>query len=103
MSRTILLVHPKKNPRTRTYTEYSSTQQCLDAVCKIYEEHLKRSMPQLPTITYDIIQLFDFIDSFVDISCLVHEKSTGGYVPHSKEWIKDKIYEQFRQSALNIK
>ena len=40
-------------------------------VCKIYEEYLKRMNPQAPSITYDISQLFDFIDQLADLSCLV--------------------------------
>ena len=39
-------------------------------VCKIFEEHLKRSNPNSPSITYDISQLFDFIDSLQDLVCL---------------------------------
>ena len=39
-------------------------------VCKIYEEHLKRTHPNSPSITYDISQLFDFIDGLTDLSCL---------------------------------
>ena len=31
-------------------------------VCKIYEEHLKRNNPNIPSITYDISQLFSFVD-----------------------------------------
>ncbi len=40
-------------------------------VCKIYEEYLKRMNPNSPSITYDISQLFDFIDQLSDLSCLV--------------------------------
>ena len=40
-------------------------------VCKIFEEHLKRMNPSTPSITYDISQLFDFVDQLADISCLV--------------------------------
>ena len=40
-------------------------------VCKMYEEHLKRMNPSSPSITYDISQLFDFIDDLADLSCLV--------------------------------
>ena len=36
--------------------------ECMEGVCKIYEEHLKRTNPNIPSITYDISQLFDFID-----------------------------------------
>lgn len=40
-------------------------------VCKMYEEHLKRMNPNSPSITYDISQLFDFVDDLADLSCLV--------------------------------
>ena len=47
-------------------TVYSYT-----GVCKIYEEYLKRMNPNSPSITYDISQLFDFIDQLADLTCLV--------------------------------
>ena len=40
-------------------------------ICKIYEEHLREWNPQSPSITYDIAQLYDFIDNLYDVSCLV--------------------------------
>jgi hypothetical protein len=45
-----------------TYSDYESVNECMEGVCKIYEEHLKRINPNIPSITYDIAQLFDFID-----------------------------------------
>lgn len=62
MSHTILLVQPNPMPQTRTYSDYESVNECMEGVCKIYEEHLKRLHPNTPTITYDISQLFDFVD-----------------------------------------
>lgn len=62
MSHTILLVQPGPRPETRTYSDYESVNECMEGVCKIYEEHLKRKNPNTPTITYDISQLFDFLD-----------------------------------------
>ena len=62
MSHTILLVQPGIKPETRTYSDYESVNECMEGVCKIYEEHLKRTNPNLPSITYDISQLFDFVD-----------------------------------------
>lgn len=62
MSHTILLVQPGARPETRTYSDYESVNECMEGVCKIYEEHLKRRNPNTPTITYDISQLFDFVD-----------------------------------------
>ena len=44
----------------------------ISGVCKIFEEYLKRSNPSTPSITYDISQLFDYIDSLTDLTCLVY-------------------------------
>lgn len=52
-----------------------------------------------PTITYDISQLFDFVDQLKDLSVLVYQKSTNTYAPYNKEWIKEKIYVLLRKAA----
>ncbi|EDV33781.1 uncharacterized protein Dana_GF19121 [Drosophila ananassae] len=101
MSHTILLVQPGTRPETRTYCDYESVNECMEGVCKIYEEHLKRRNPNTPTITYDISQLFDFIDTLMDISCMVYQKSTNTYAPYNKDWIKEKIYVLLRQAAFS--
>eukprot|EP00088_Acartia_fossae_P003004 TRINITY_DN11251_c0_g1_i1.p1 TRINITY_DN11251_c0_g1~~TRINITY_DN11251_c0_g1_i1.p1 ORF type:complete len:104 (-),score=30.15 TRINITY_DN11251_c0_g1_i1:258-569(-) len=99
MSHTILLVQPATKPESRTYTDYESVNECMEGVCKIYEEHLKRKHPEIPSITYDISQLFEFIDQLADLSCLVYQKSTNTYAPYNKEWIKEKIYILLRRQA----
>lgn len=70
----------------------------MTGVCKIFEEHLKRNNPSTPSITYDISQLFDFIDELTDLSCLVCT-SNKVYAPHNKEWIKEQIYIMLRKQA----
>jgi len=99
MSHTILLVQPQSRPESRTYSDYESVNECLEGVCKIYEEHLKRMNPNIPSITYDISQLFDFIDQLADLSCLVYQRSTNTYAPYNKSWIKEKIYALLRRQA----
>lgn len=101
MAHTILLVQANSQMETRTYSDFESVNECMEGVCKIFEEHLKRKNPNTPTITYDISQLFDFLDQLVDISCLVYQKSTNTYAPYNKEWIKEKIYILLRQAANN--
>uniref|UniRef100_A0A3P8YIY5 Enhancer of rudimentary homolog n=1 Tax=Esox lucius TaxID=8010 RepID=A0A3P8YIY5_ESOLU len=70
-----------------------------NCVCKMYEEHLKRMNPNSPSITYDISQLFDFIDDLADLSCLVYRADTQTYQPYNKDWIKEKIYVLLRRQA----
>uniref|UniRef100_A0A336MY62 CSON009410 protein n=1 Tax=Culicoides sonorensis TaxID=179676 RepID=A0A336MY62_CULSO len=62
MAHTILLVQAGPRCESRTYSDFESVNECMEGVCKIYEEHLKVKNPNTPTITYDISQLFDFID-----------------------------------------
>ncbi|XP_037100631.1 enhancer of rudimentary homolog [Syngnathus acus] len=99
MSHTILLVQPTKKPEGRTYADYESVNECMEGVCKMYEEHLKRMNPNSPSITYDISQLFDFIDDLADLSCLVYRADTQTYQPYNKDWIKEKIYVLLRRQA----
>ncbi|CAK7315976.1 enhancer of rudimentary homolog [Canis lupus baileyi] len=99
MSHTILLVQPTKRPEGRTYADYESVNECMEGVCKMYEEHLKRMNPNSPSITYDISQLFDFIDDLADLSCLVYRADTQTYQPYNKDWIKEKIYVLLRRQA----
>lgn len=49
MSHSILLIQPS-TPETRTYSDYESVNDCLEGVCRIYEEHLKRRNPN--TVSY---------------------------------------------------
>ncbi|KAF8566701.1 hypothetical protein P879_06995 [Paragonimus westermani] len=100
MPHAILLVQPSaKKPDTRTWSDYETVEQCLEGVCKIYEEQLKRENPNAPTITYDISQLFQFIDQLADLSCLEFHEPTYTYVPHPKNWIKENIYVLLRNQA----
>ncbi|KAI4875587.1 hypothetical protein NFI96_025460 [Prochilodus magdalenae] len=98
-SHTILLVQPTKRPEGRTYADYESVNECMEGVCKMYEEHLKRMNPNSPSITYDISQLFDFVDDLADLSCLVYRADTQTYQPYNKDWIKEKIYVLLRRQA----
>jgi len=96
---TILLVQPGAQQDTRTYTDFDNVNACLEGICKIYEEHLKRINANIPSITYDISHLFDFIDELADLSCLVYDKKSNSYVPYNQSWIKEKIFLLLRKQA----
>ncbi|PSN49134.1 Enhancer of rudimentary [Blattella germanica] len=68
---TILLFQPRPTLESRTYSDYESVNECLEGLCKVYEEYLKRQNPNSPTITYDMSDLFEFLDLLTDVSCLV--------------------------------
>ncbi|CAM4814071.1 unnamed protein product [Rotaria magnacalcarata] len=103
MSHTILLLQSTNKLDSRTYSDYESVDECLDGVCKVFEEHLKKRNPTSPSITYDISELFEFVDQISDLSCLVFQKQTGQYEPHNKEWIKQQIFQLLRKQAAGGK
>ncbi|XP_022208290.1 enhancer of rudimentary homolog [Drosophila obscura] len=99
MSRTILLIQLDGREKSRSYAYFQSVDDCVERVCKIYEEHLKRCTPIARVITYDIIQLFDFIDVLKDLTCLVYQEDAKAYTPCNKEWIKSQISEKLTKAA----
>jgi|ERR1711936_752404 len=99
MSHSLLLVQPSRKLESRTYGDFESLNEALEGVCKIYEEQLKRENPHHPSITYDISQLFDYIDGLTDLSVLVYDGKQSAYQPYNKDWIKEKIYMMLRKQA----
>jgi len=50
-------------------------------------------------ITYDINDLYAYIDSMPDLSCLVFDHGTSQYQPYTKEWIKKRVYQLLKKQA----
>lgn len=99
MPHTILLLQATKNELSRTYADFDSLNEALEGICKIYEEDLKKRHLKSKQITYDVSQLFDFVDGLTDLSCLILDKSEYRYCPYDKNWIKEKIYVLLRKQA----
>ncbi|KAF0765307.1 enhancer of rudimentary [Aphis craccivora] len=99
MSHTILLIQSGSRPETRTYSDYESVNECMEGICKIYEIHLKKLNPNVSSISYDMSELFEFIDHLSDLSCLVFQRNTRTYTPFNRIWIKQKIYDVLRRQA----
>ncbi|GAB5030865.1 enhancer of rudimentary homolog [Nannochloropsis oceanica] len=96
---TILLVQPTRVAASRTFFDFPTVYEAMDEVVKMYEKQLKQLNPTIPHITYDISHLLRFVDDLADISALVFDPRTKQYSPHSKEWVKSKIYENLKQQA----
>uniref|UniRef100_A0A8R1E275 Enhancer of rudimentary homolog n=1 Tax=Caenorhabditis japonica TaxID=281687 RepID=A0A8R1E275_CAEJA len=92
MSHTILLLQPTENIESRSWSDYETINDCLDGICKVYEEFLKKKTPSRQTITYDISTLFDFIDDLKDLSLLVLDNRSHTYVPRNKQFVKESIF-----------
>ena len=55
--------------------------------------------PTVRNITYDVTDLYNYIDALADLSALVYDPLTNGYQPFNKEWIKKKAYTHLRQQV----
>lgn len=68
-------------------------------VCGMYEKLLQDLNPGLPTLTYDVADLFGFLDSLSELSMLVWDRGTGTYLPRDRAWIKSATQRQLQSIA----
>ncbi len=67
---TILLLQSTPAAASRTYLDFDSLGKALDAVTRMFEDRLKELTPGARNITYDVHDLFRFLDNLHDISAL---------------------------------
>jgi hypothetical protein len=65
----------------------------------MYEQRLKELNPEKRKITYDISDLFAYVDSLTDLTCLVWSSEINAYAPHNKEWIKQSVFSHLKTQA----
>jgi len=71
----------------------------MDGICQLYENALKTSNPNKRKITYDISELFTYVDQIPDLTCLVYNQQLYAYTPHNKAWIKDRVFNHLKKQA----
>lgn len=87
------------HPSSRTYLDFQSIAGALDGLCGLFEKKLKELNPQVPKITYDIQDLYNFIDTHAEVAVLALEPASGTYAPYNKEWVKKKVYQHLKRQA----
>ena len=68
---TLLLVQYNLSASSRTFLDFDSVPAAMDGVCGLYEKELRALNPNQQNITYDIADLYAYVDQLADISCLV--------------------------------
>ena len=68
---TVALVQFNTSVASRTFLDYESLPAAMDGVCALYEKELKALNPTVDNITYDIADLYTYLDQLADISLLV--------------------------------
>jgi hypothetical protein len=70
----------------------------MDALVKMYEHKLKELNPEVKHITYDISDLFNFLDSLQELVGLV--SNGASYLPKDKSWIQQSITSHLKGQAI---
>jgi hypothetical protein len=86
------------NPATRTFSDFETVTEAMNGICQLYEQRLKQMNPGVRNITYDITELYAFIDGLGDLCCLVYDGQSA-YQPHNKQWVKDRVYQHLKRMA----
>ena len=77
------------------------TYTCCDCpgLCKDFERKLRGLNPTMATITYEITDLYAYIDQMTDMSALVYAPDPNAYIPCNKDWIKKQAYNHLRDQG----
>ncbi|XP_022852872.1 enhancer of rudimentary homolog isoform X1 [Olea europaea var. sylvestris] len=96
---TIILMQASQNRATRTFMDFDSISQAMDGICGLYERKLKAINPAIRNLSYDISDLYNFIDGLADLSALVYDHSIQAYLPYDRQWIKHKTLQHLEKLA----
>ena len=89
---TILLIQFTADETTKTFLEYADISKCVDGVCQLYEQRLRLQNSDKQEVTYDVQQLFAYLDQLTDIGAMVYNVNIKAYEPKSRDWIKQQVY-----------
>eukprot|EP00808_Paulinella_micropora_P002816 g16861.t1 len=94
-SHTIVLAQFSDKAKSKHYSDYDNVGAAMDGICQMYEHKLKTDFPNRKKITYDITDLYAFIDDLTDLAALVYDENLVSYRPHDKKWIKKQDDPEF--------
>lgn len=110
---------------SRTFFDHETVASALDNICALYEKELKLLNPKVPNITYDIADLYGYLDALHNVSLLMYvwkhalpkivstilmcvrclrlrhryHEPIHGYLPRNKEWIKRQLFTHLKGQA----
>jgi hypothetical protein len=79
--------------------DFPSVAGAMDAIVKMYEHKLKELNPNVPNITYDVADLYNYLDTLKDICAMVFDPSSKKYEPQDKAWIKTAVFAHLKGQA----
>jgi hypothetical protein len=67
----------------------------------MFERRLKELYPHIKDITYDMNDLYNYIDALADCSVLVYSPDINAYMPYNREWVKKRAFAHLKRQAGN--
>ena len=83
-----MLIQFTGDDTSKTFLDYDDISKCVDGVCQLYEQRLKLQNSDKAEVTYDVAELFAYLDSLKDIGTLVYNVNIKAYEPKSRDWLK---------------
>lgn len=80
---TIMLIQMSKHESTRTYWDYPSTTEAVEAALVMYETRLKEQNMGSHVVSYDLQTLFSFVDDLVSLRSLPFSEMVRPMPTHS--------------------
>lgn len=96
---TIILVQKTASKASRTFLDYETVSGAVDGICNMFERDLKERFAHQRELTYDVQQLFQWMDHLHDLSALVFDDKQTAYLPFTKAWVKEKVLKQLKRQA----
>ncbi|CAI7883993.1 unnamed protein product [Closterium sp. NIES-54] len=98
---TILLLQTAPQKSSCTYIEYPTTAEAIDGLCALFERRLKEMNPGVKNITYDISELYQFMESLPDLTALVEVQRNEAKGVTNITYDISELY-QFMESLPNL-
>merc|ERR1719427_2092173 len=96
---TILLSQYNESPGSRIWEDYDNLSQAIDGVIQMFERQLKKTNPEKKQITYDLKDLFAYLDELRDVGLMMLLPDKRVYKAKGKEWIKKKVLYHLKEQA----
>ena len=92
-----LLVQHSAAVQSRVFYDFSSLNECLEFVVRLYEDHLAVACPG--ALTYEMTELFLNIETFTELFVLLYNDRLQAYLPHDRRWLKQQVYQWLSAQA----
>jgi hypothetical protein len=98
-SHVILLYQYTADHNTKSFREFNSLNQAVQAIITLFEQLLQAKHPTSTKISYDLSNLYKYIDDLEELVMLRLDSDAGMYAPMGKTKIKQQVLRYLRSQS----